>query len=247
MTFVFFTKAVLAVLIEHGIAPIVTDRPDFTESSVVVPKGSIQIESGLTWTEESRRSTNLSLPEVLIRFGMTERFELRLGLPNQNWINSDGNPQLQGWDDLYVGFKYQLGSTSDGTDFAIIPAAYFPVGQTGIRSEVVSPEIKFCWAREICGGNSLSGMFYFYLIEIDGRQVTPLQHTISLGLPVSENVGMFIEHILDMSNGEQPSQLLHLGFTFQPRPTVQFDFHFGFGLTSNAPDYFFAAGYSIRL
>src|SRR5579863_1282348 len=29
---------------------IVTDRPDITESSVVVPKGSLQFENGLTWT-----------------------------------------------------------------------------------------------------------------------------------------------------------------------------------------------------
>ena len=31
---------------------IVTDRPDITESAIVVPKGSLQFESGLTWTSD---------------------------------------------------------------------------------------------------------------------------------------------------------------------------------------------------
>jgi hypothetical protein len=31
---------------------IVTDRPDITESPIVVPKGSLQFENGLTWTSD---------------------------------------------------------------------------------------------------------------------------------------------------------------------------------------------------
>ena len=31
---------------------IVTDRPDITESSIVIPKGSLQLENGLTWTND---------------------------------------------------------------------------------------------------------------------------------------------------------------------------------------------------
>ena len=34
------------------IGPLVTDRPDFTESAVGVPIGRVQIEAGYTWTRK---------------------------------------------------------------------------------------------------------------------------------------------------------------------------------------------------
>lgn len=250
MPWLIISEAILLALLgqtsPEGPGRIVTDRPDFTESSIVVPAGSTQIESGFTWTREDKENSAFGGPEVLIRFGMTERFELRLGLPNYNSIDSAGLPQSRGWDDLYAGFKVQLGPTRDGTDLALIAAIFIPVGQDGIRSEAVSPEVKFCWSRDAGSGKALSGMIYVARTEVGGKRADLLQHTVSLGLPIRENVGMFIEHVLDVSNGVRPSQLLHCGLTFQPRQNVQFDIHFGFGLSPNAPNYFVAGGYSIR-
>jgi hypothetical protein len=246
-----FPKAALLLLAgQNGSAsqvPIVTDRPDFTESSLVVPARSTQIESGFTWTRDSSGDKSLSGPEILARIGMSERLELRLGMPNYNWIDSRGLPQSRGWDDLYLGVKYQLGPTSDGTGLALIPAVFVPVGREGIRSEAVSPELKFVWSRELPADKALSGMIYIAGPEVNGKRVDLLQHTISIGLPVAEKLGMFIEHVLNVSRGAYPSQMLHSGFTYQPRSNTQFDVHFGFGLTPNAPSYFIAGGYSIRL
>ncbi len=44
------SSAALATYDEMG--DIVTDRPDFTESAVVIPTGHIQFESGLTWIDD---------------------------------------------------------------------------------------------------------------------------------------------------------------------------------------------------
>jgi hypothetical protein len=40
---------------------IVTDRPDITESGIVVPKGSLQAENGLTFTTDHGQRTLTSL------------------------------------------------------------------------------------------------------------------------------------------------------------------------------------------
>ncbi|MCZ6506947.1 MAG: hypothetical protein O7A04_02700, partial [Acidobacteria bacterium] len=61
---------------------LITDRPDFTESAVVVPAGSIQIEGGLTWVDDGGSQGTLSGPEILLRWGLGDRFELRIGLPD---------------------------------------------------------------------------------------------------------------------------------------------------------------------
>ncbi|HET6180145.1 MAG TPA: hypothetical protein VFE61_24705 [Candidatus Sulfotelmatobacter sp.] len=43
---------------------IVTDRPDVTESSIVVPKGSVQFENGITWTKQ-RHDDAIDFSETL--------------------------------------------------------------------------------------------------------------------------------------------------------------------------------------
>lgn len=61
---------------------IVTDRPDVTESSIVVPKGSLQVENGATWTTD-HASQNSDLSESLIRLGAATRTEIRIVVPNR--------------------------------------------------------------------------------------------------------------------------------------------------------------------
>lgn len=223
--------------------PIVTDRPDFTESGVVVGMGRTQVESGLTFERFRRRQESLGAPEVLIRHGLGGKTELRVGLPNYYWVRS---PKLEGFGDTYLGVKIQLGPTREGIDFAVIPAVSIPTGRKGIRSESASPEVKVVYGLDLPNDLSLSGMVYVSSVEEDGERLTPLQHTVSLGIPIRDGVGMFLEHVLDVQRGSRPTHLLHSGFTYQPRPDRQFDIHYGIGLTRNAPDFFIGAGYSIR-
>jgi hypothetical protein len=66
---------------------LVTDRPDQTESSSVVPKGSLQIETGLVFENDNFKIGNkteiktnsLNLATTLVRYGIYKYFELRLG------------------------------------------------------------------------------------------------------------------------------------------------------------------------
>uniref|UniRef100_Q02BZ9 Uncharacterized protein n=1 Tax=Solibacter usitatus (strain Ellin6076) TaxID=234267 RepID=Q02BZ9_SOLUE len=62
-----------------GLHPeIATDRPHFTDSTGVVGKGVVQVENGLTG-ERGRDGSNLSGPELLMRIGLNERLEFRIG------------------------------------------------------------------------------------------------------------------------------------------------------------------------
>lgn len=49
--------------------PIITDRPDFTESAVTVPRGHLQLETGYTGAydrEDGKRESAHSFPEALL-------------------------------------------------------------------------------------------------------------------------------------------------------------------------------------
>ena len=80
---------------------------DITESGIVVPKGSLQAENGLTLTNDHGQHT-LDLSETLLRLGMGSRTELRIVIPN--YINGfEGRAPASGFGDVALGVKQQLG------------------------------------------------------------------------------------------------------------------------------------------
>jgi hypothetical protein len=73
--------------------PIATDRPSVTDSSIVVPAGSIQAENGFldNRTQELR---TLDGPETLVRFGLLSKTELRFYVPDY-YYNENTGPNHQ--------------------------------------------------------------------------------------------------------------------------------------------------------
>jgi len=84
---------------------IVTDRPDITESAIVVPKERLQFENGLTWTSD-RGQTAVDLPETLVRFGVSDRTELRIVVPNY-LDDLSGRASASGFGDVVIG-RFEL-------------------------------------------------------------------------------------------------------------------------------------------
>jgi hypothetical protein len=85
---IFFLKVGIGVLSVIGLAavgsakePLVTDRPDFTESSSSVGSGVLQLESGITFLDLQSGTEVTTVGEILARWGVAEKFELRFVLP----------------------------------------------------------------------------------------------------------------------------------------------------------------------
>ncbi|MDZ7776043.1 MAG: hypothetical protein U5L09_10845 [Bacteroidales bacterium] len=65
-----------------GDSPIITDRPDMTESASSVSKGLLQLELGGSWqrhTNAKITTTSLTHSNLLLRYGISINTELRLG------------------------------------------------------------------------------------------------------------------------------------------------------------------------
>ncbi len=58
--------------------PIQLDRPDQTESPFTVPKKYLQAEIGFTSEKLNKNFSSILLPISLIKYGVSEKFELRL-------------------------------------------------------------------------------------------------------------------------------------------------------------------------
>lgn len=223
---------------------IVTDRPDVTESSIVVPKNSLQSENGLTWTSDRGQQT-LDLPETLLRFGLLTRTELRFVVPNY-FGSLTGRMAASGFGDLAVGFKEQLGPLPGGFELSVMPALSLPTGAKRISSHGFDPVIKFPWSKDLSNGWSIGGMQSVFWFTHDSRRNPTWEATFYVEKQLTKPWDVFAEYVGDYPKRGGPIQIAHFGTAFKVTPLHQVDFHFGFGLSHAAPARFIGVGYSFR-
>jgi len=109
---------------------LVTDRPDFTESSEVVGHRVIQIESGLTFEQTDDTTRQVTAPQLLVRVGVGQRFELRFagdGFVSQSVETPAGLERAGGHSDAEFGAKWKFfDQPAVGFDMAVIPFLSLP-------------------------------------------------------------------------------------------------------------------------
>jgi hypothetical protein len=224
---------------------IVTDRPDITESAIVVPKGSLQFENGLSWTSDHGQ-TSLDLSETLVRFGVFDRTELRVVVPNYI-AGLTGLTPTSGFGDLAVGLKHQLGPLRGDFDLAVIAAISVPTGSDRVTSHGFDPFVKFPWSKDLEEGWSIGGMeSLFWYTQHRQRNLTG-ESTIYIEKQLTKPWDAFAEYGGDFAQQGGSKEVVHFGTAYKVTPKNQIDFHFGFGISRAAPSRFFAVGYSLRI
>ena len=128
--------------------PIATDRPQITNSSVVVPCGSLQFENGFQETSNGGQRS-FDLPETAVRFGIAGKTEFRFANPDY-FVNDDtGSGFATGFGDLTVGLKQQLGPIRGGFDVSLIPSVSLPTVAKLISSHGYDPTVQLPWSRSL--------------------------------------------------------------------------------------------------
>lgn len=224
---------------------IVTDRPDVTESSVVVPKGSLQFENGITWAAD-HGDQPVDFTETLVRIGISTRTELRVVLPNYS-TDIWGSSVAIGSSDMAIGAKQQIGPLWRGFDLAVIAAVSLPTGTARLSSHGFDPFIKFPWSKDLAKGWSIGGMQSFFWNTQNGRRNVTWEPTFVTEKEITKPLSAFVEYAGDFAQRGGSKQIAHFGLAYKVTSDQQIDCHFGFGLSPAAPNRFFAFGYSIRL
>jgi len=227
-------------------APIVTDRPTVTNSSVVVPSGSLQVENGFLETDRQGQSI-ADGPETLVRFGVATRTELRFTAPNYYYdLNAGGRGS--GFGDLGIGVKEQLGPTPGGFDVSATLFLSFPTGADTVSSDGYDPGLQVAWSRGLSSKWTAAGMLSLYCPTQDHTRDLTGESTILLDRQLTGSWDAFVEYVGDFPERGGSRQLLHFGTELRTgkRQQQQLDFHFGIGLSSAAADHFIGIGYSFR-
>jgi hypothetical protein len=238
------TKSLAAEDCPSAATDIATDRPDVTNSSVVVPQGSLQGESGVNWTARQAAAV-IDGPTTRLRLGVASCTEVLLDLPN--YFHPLRGPGASGFSDLSPAIKRQLGSLPGEFQLSLTAGLELPTGAVRISGPGYGGYIQLPWSKELGGGWSLSGMFTAFWFPGQSRSNPTVEPTFVLERQVGPRADVFIEYVADGPQHGIPTQAINSGGAYRLTSTQQVDFHAGFGLNRESPDYFFGLGYSFRL
>jgi hypothetical protein len=238
-------------------APLVTDRPDFTEASSTVGVGVTQLEAGYTYTYRDHSGTQHghSIGEPLFRVGaLANWFEIRLGW---NYLHerldlASSTRRLTGLDDLYLGAKFGL-TPQEGIlpEMALIPQMTVPVGDEDHTAGDVLPGINWIYGWEINDLLSTAGSTQINR-TLDGTTNAAyyeIAQSWTFGYSLTDRLGAYTEWFALIPSGADTDHTQHYlngGFTYLLTDNVQADVRAGKGLSATGDDFFLGTGASVR-
>ncbi len=219
--------------------PISTSRPSFSDTPSLVPIGHLQLESGLTsFRRGGDDPDRTDFGEALLRYGLSSRIELRLGLPN---YNLQAGHAADGFDNTLLAASVYLGKLA-GFDIGIIPTVAFPTGNPDLRYERVTPSFTLNAQHDLGGGSNIATT----LGQTYERHVAQSLATLVVVRPLCGDLTGFVEYAGYFDPTARPEEYGHVGLQYLPTKTSQIDLHGGVGLTASTPHAFIGAGYSVR-
>lgn len=245
-----FTAAILFLfsgerIFSQELPPIQTDRPDQTECPFIVPKNHFQMETGYVF-EKDKETVTQNIPASLLKFGLSDNFELRLIVEEVSY-KDDAGTKISGIDPVQVGFKANICK-----EHGIIPTTSF-IGHISIpdlstkdnKTTYYAPAFRFTMQ------NTLSDRFvlgYNLGAEWDGESAEPVFiYTITTGFSISEKMGCYVEAYGFSPQKNKADHRFDGGLTYLIKKNIQIDASAGAGITENAPDYFWGLGLSFRI
>lgn len=244
--------------------PISSDRPSVGASTHTVPRGFVQLETGVQFLRDEvgeAKTDVLTLGGSSFRVGVHELVELQLNFagysdasteaPSGGLLGGTTTSEASGAGDLGVAAKWRFVEATDGKfSVGVLGGVSLPTGEEGFGSEGVDPAVSLLFSGVVAENLvfDLNAGLDWTTVEVAGEEERLADTTFSagLGVPAGENGGVFLElfGVLPEEGDEQIG--LDGGFTFVGRDNAQLDVYAGVGLTDAAPDWFVGAGVAWR-
>jgi hypothetical protein len=217
---------------------IATDRPQITNSSVVVPCGSLQLENG--FQETTNNGVHIyDLPETSLRLGIAHKTEVRVGVPDY-FVNAPN-----GFGDLLIGLKQQLGPLH-GFDVSLIPSLSLPTGANALSSHGYDPSLQVPWSRSLSSTWTAAGQLALLDPTESSRHNATGQASLYFDRQITAPWDAYCEYSGSFPQRGGPQHIIDAGTAYKLSPHQQLDLHVNFGLSAATSPFAIGFGYSIR-
>lgn len=210
---------------------IVTDRPDQTESAMVVPSGAFQVETG-TMIEVDDIQQNWVLNTTLFRYGVAKNLEFRLVTELINTKSRREQDAMTGIADVQFGLKYQF--LEGPTQIAYLGHLVIPTGNRNISSGSTGMCHKLAIGHDLSDLVSIGynlGIDYFDSDNYSGI------YALAAGIGLTGQVSFFAEIYGDWYLFDAFNVRFDQGFTWLLKSNLQLDFSMGTGISSKSNFY----------
>ena len=222
-------------------------RPGLMERISGIARGRTQLEGGYAFLYDEAdgvRMAQHAVPDLLLRFGLTDRLEIRLGWPGYVATDYDG-PGLDGSSDdtlePNVGFMFDLWPQRGIRPQAAVSAAV-PITLEGnpFALDGLQPLAQLLYRWELTDRLALGGTTGMALFDVHGDDFLQLQQTTGLDYLCTVRLGAFgqWEMLVDHGSADDGSQhMLGGGFSYLLTERLQITWQAGLGLNEAAPDF----------
>jgi len=222
----------------------VTDRPDFTESALVVAKRTIQIESGTERVDYGTFS-EWTRPSVMVRMGLGANLELRLGFAGWTGITVHDRTRTY-MNDMMLEAKYQFTASDAVVPIALLLVSTWPSGEPEVSVGQTEMGLKLAASRDLNERVGISFNLGAVSSYVDQGRTWSALASVSTGISLNDRTSGFVELLADIPQSHAWQPVLDGGLTFLVRSDLQLDAYLGKGLNSHAADYKVGAGLSFR-
>ncbi len=202
-----FALAGLLSLVASGVCAaendeIVTDRPDFVESSDVVGQARFQVETGIT-VERNRvdgsKQRTITTP-TLLRIGAGQAWELRLETDGRTVLRTEqsgtgATNTLRGYSDLSVGVKWHaMDGSGSAPSIGLLGHVDIDSGTAPFRGDGLRPSLRAVAEWDLPNDMSLGVMpGLVYDKNDEGKRFVGAIFGIVLGKAVTDRFRTFVE------------------------------------------------------
>lgn len=238
--------------------PIETDRDSFTPTSVTVSPGRMIFEASYSFIDNRGTPETHSFPEVLIRVGVLERLELRLGWNFEiggggNFVSGIGDeasidlPGVLEESRLLYGFKYFVNNQADFMPrSSVIVQGFTPTSSESNKTDFMAAYV-LGWG--LPGRCQFDAALHYTTSSEEHDHYNNWAPSAVLRVPVGQRINLHAEYFGIFSTGKERNFTRHFispGVHVLLTPDVELGVRLGWGLNDQTSRFFSNVGIGMR-
>jgi hypothetical protein len=235
-----------------------TDRDSFTPATTTAGLGRWIVESAYSFIDNRRAPDTHSFPELVVRYGLTDRFEVRLGWNYEaggggNVVSSvEGDEGLEGpvfqtESRTLYGFKLRTTDQSGWIpESSLLVEAFTPTTGDTMATEA---SVTYVWGWELPDRWKLDAAIRYATASEKEDDFAIWNPSTVLRVPLNERWTAHAEYFGSIPQGFAGGRAQHFfspGLHYLMTPDLEVGFRVGWGLNDASARFFVNAGVGLR-